>query len=420
MNIIRYIKEPGSIRIITGSCVVFILLFMAFFGDKVLSYSAQYMDPKYIMEPPSMKIFRSFLITEKGLRNLRPYEYIQTRKPSSADIPGFEEGLMETAADTGWDESLSDTVEEDSSQPTAEPAGKGTDPIQEDQTIVIQGGEEEEDLDFLADEGEEKKAEKNGGMKRETDEEDLSYLAEDGGEKREEDTLFTAPKHKHYFGTNKDGRDLLALLVAGAKTCLLPGLLACLVALGLGIPLGIMGGYYGGRWADFILFMNSVILSFPRFILILIVICALEPNVYYTMVVLGLTILPRVSEQMRTRVRALSNMGFVLAAKESGLSDWKIMARHLFWFQNRTIFFIQASLIMSESILVETTLSYLQFGTKAPDVSWGNIIEGSRLAFFSEYYWITFFPAVAIVIAILGFFYLGDGLNAKLEYRERK
>jgi peptide/nickel transport system permease protein len=82
------------------------------------------------------------------------------------------------------------------------------------------------------------------------------------------------------------------------------------------------------------------------------------------------------------------------------------------------VFFIQFSLIMAESILVETTLSYLQFGTKPPEVSWGNIIEGSQMAFFSGFYWITFFPATAIILAILGFFYLGDGLNARLAYRE--
>jgi peptide/nickel transport system permease protein len=82
------------------------------------------------------------------------------------------------------------------------------------------------------------------------------------------------------------------------------------------------------------------------------------------------------------------------------------------------VFFIQFSLIMAESILTETTLSYLQFGTRPPDVSWGNIIEGSRMTFFSGMYWITFFPAVAIILAILGFFYLGDGLNARLSYRE--
>jgi peptide/nickel transport system permease protein len=224
--------------------------------------------------------------------------------------------------------------------------------------------------------------------------------------------------HGHLLGTDKNGRDLVALLVAGARNCFLPGLVACAVALGLGIPLGLLAGYYDGRLRRAVQIFNGTLLSMPRMVLILVVICALEPNVYLTMAVLGVTLIPRVSELIATRVRTLSRMGFILAAKEGGLSDFRILTRHLFWYQNRAVFFIQFSLIMAESILTETTLSYLQFGTKPPEVSWGNIIEGSRSTFFSGQYWITFFPAVAIILAILGFFYLGDGLNARQEFRE--
>ncbi|HKP96326.1 MAG TPA: ABC transporter permease [Fibrobacteria bacterium] len=222
----------------------------------------------------------------------------------------------------------------------------------------------------------------------------------------------------HLLGTDKNGRDMLALLIAGARNCFLPGLVTCAFALGLGVPLGLFAGYYGGRVRKIVGTFNSTILSLPRLVLILVVICALEPNVYYTMGVLGATLIPRVSGLIATRVRILTNMGFILAAKEAALGDFKILYRHLFWYQNRSVFFIQFSLIMAESILVETTLSYLQFGTKPPEVSWGNIIEGSQMSFFSGFYWITFFPAMAIILAILGFFYLGDGLNARLAYRE--
>ena len=227
-----------------------------------------------------------------------------------------------------------------------------------------------------------------------------------------------APRRSHYLGTDKNGRDMLALLAAGARTCFAPGLVTCSVALGLGVPLGLLAGYYGGRFRKLVGVLNGTVLSLPRLVLILVVICALEPNVYYTMAVLGATLVPRVSELIATRVRILSNMGFILAAKEAALSDFKILYRHLFWYQNRAVFFIQVSLIMAESILVETTLSYLQFGTKPPEVSWGNIIEGSQMSFFSGFYWITAFPAAAIILAILGFFYLGDGLNARLAWRE--
>lgn len=247
------------------------------------------------------------------------------------------------------------------------------------------------------------------------DDEDLDFL---GSDKNSGDSAGVDQKSGHVLGTDKDGRDMLALLIAGARNCFLPGLVTCLVALGFGVPLGLWAGYYGGAIRNIVHTFNNTILSMPRLVLILVVICALEPNVYYTMAVLGATLIPRVSELIATRVRLLTKMGFILAAKEAALSDSKILWRHLFWYQNRSVFFIQFSLIMSESILVETTLSYLQFGTKPPEVSWGNIIEGSQMSFFSGFYWITFFPAIAIIFAILGFFYLGDGLNARLAYRE--
>jgi peptide/nickel transport system permease protein len=224
--------------------------------------------------------------------------------------------------------------------------------------------------------------------------------------------------HAHALGTDRNGRDMVALLVAGARNCFLPGLAACAVALGFGIPLGLLAGYYEGRWRRLAQIFNGTLLSVPRMALILVAICALRPDVYITMMVLGVTLIPRVSELIATRVRILSRMGFILAAREGGIGDFRILTRHLFWYQNRTVFFIQFSLIMAESIMTETTLSYLQFGTRPPDVSWGNIIEGSRLTFFSGQYWITFFPAMAIIMSILGFFSLGDGLNARLAYRE--
>ncbi|MBW8888616.1 MAG: ABC transporter permease [Fibrobacteres bacterium] len=252
-----------------------------------------------------------------------------------------------------------------------------------------------------------------------TDEEDLGYLKGGGEAVPPKAAAPQVPLGKrHWLGTDRNGRDMLALLVAGARNCFLPGLVACAIALGLGVPLGLLSGYYGGRVRKIVGTFNSTILSMPRLVLILVVICALEPNVYYTMGVLGATLIPRVSGLIATRVRILSNMGFILAAKEAALSDFKILYRHLFWYQNRAVFFIQFSLIMAESILTETTLSYLQFGTKPPEVSWGNIIEGSQMSFFGGIYWITFFPAMAIILAILGFFYLGDGLNARLAFRE--
>lgn len=341
----RYLKKPGSYRILAGTLIVTVLALATLTGSMWTGYGPDEMDLESQLTPPSPVWLKRLLATEEGLR-------MQQRNHAGG-------------------------------RAALRPPPPSSD---------------DEDLDFLG-----------GGPNSDSVEAAVAAPEPEPA----------PPKGKpHILGTDRNGRDMLALLIAGARNCFLPGLVTCAVALGFGVPLGLWAGYYGGRVRKIVQTFNSTILSLPRLVLILVVICALEPNVYYTMGVLGGTLIPRVSELIATRVRILSNMGFILAAKEAALSDFKILWRHLFWYQNRAVFFIQFSLIMAESILVETTLSYLQFGTKPPEVSWGNIIEGSQMSFFSGFYWITFFPAMAIILAILGFFYLGDGLNARLAYRE--
>ncbi len=351
-----FLKQPGGYRILAGAFIVTVLALATLTGRAWTEFGPEEMDLQALLAPPSIGWLRALLTTPEGLR-------IQQRNEA-----GRREGNRTPRATSGDDENL----------------------------------------DFL-------KGDDGAGVRGRSGE---GMAAAETSPPGNGDPAADTKARTHPLGTDKNGRDMTALLIAGARNCFLPGLVTCLVALGFGVPLGLWAGYYGGRIRKIVGTFNSTILSMPRLVLILVVICALEPNVYYTMGVLGATLIPRVSELIATRVRILSNMGFIVAAKEAALSDIKILWRHLFWYQNRAVFFIQFSLIMAESILVETTLSYLQFGTKPPEVSWGNIIEGSQMSFFSGFYWITFFPAVAIILAILGFFYLGDGLNARLAYRE--
>jgi peptide/nickel transport system permease protein len=352
----RFLHEPGGYRIVAGTVLVTLLMAATLGGHWLTPFSPDEMDLDAQMQPPEMGWLAELLTSSEG-RVL-----LEARKDGVIPKPSTDPGAM---SDEGFG-----------------------------------NNEDEEDLGFLRQD--------SGSAK----------VGSSSGRDAAGNSNKTPLLSRHWLGTDKDGRDIFALLIAGARTSLLPGLLACAVALGLGVPLGLLAGYYGGRMRRLLQSVSGTILSMPRLVLILVVVCALEPNVYYTMVVLGLTLVPRVSELLMTRVRLLANQGFILAAKEGGLSDWRILSRHLFWYQNRQVFTIQFSLIMAESILTETTLSYLQFGTKPPEVSWGNIIEGSQMTFFSGFYWITFFPAMAIIMAILGFFYVGDGLNARLAFKE--
>ena len=429
IGIKRTLKQPGSYRTLVGGTLVFLLALATAVGQVWTDWEHEEMDLDNQLVPPEVAWLKRLLTTEEGLR-------IHERNKAGAhgNHPGRPkegEGGPEDGDDLDF-LTPSAPGEGGSLGPSGTGNGSASGGIA---SPVARLQEEDEELDAL-----EKPAPaspvanppKGSGTQAADSAESALGAAvsgeggtpqvdvpQAGGSARAEAGIEASEtKRPHYLGTDKNGRDMLALLVAGARTCFIPGLVTCSVALGVGIPFGLLAGFYGGRFRSLVHTLNGTVLSMPRLVLILVVICALEPNVYYTMAVLGVTLIPRVSELISTRVRILSNMGFILAAKEAALSDFKILYRHLFWYQNRAVFFIQFSLIMAESILVETTLSYLQFGTKPPEVSWGNIIEGSQMSFFSGFYWITFFPAVAIILAILGFFYLGDGLNARLAYRE--
>jgi peptide/nickel transport system permease protein len=439
----RTLRQPGSYRILAGGCLVLLLALATLTGEAWTDWEADEMDLENILVPPEPAWLKRLLATEEGLRlhernkaGIRP----APGAPAREDAEDGDELDFLSPSEPG-----SGTGEGGAGALDAGTSLGGDAPAAEEAPVLARLEDEDEELDMLEAAGAGTPGSPSGGKDTasrvqdsasgspgtaaggsdgasgatgaSTDGADGSGTG-NGPEASQPEDGAAAPRRPHYLGTDKNGRDMLALLAAGARTCFAPGLVTCSVALGLGVPLGLLAGYYGGRFRKLVGVLNGTVLSLPRLVLILVVICALEPNVYYTMAVLGATLVPRVSELIATRVRILSNMGFILAAKEAALSDFKILYRHLFWYQNRAVFFIQFSLIMAESILVETTLSYLQFGTKPPEVSWGNIIEGSQMSFFSGFYWITAFPAAAIILAILGFFYLGDGLNARLAWRE--
>jgi peptide/nickel transport system permease protein len=359
--LLRFLKTPGSYRILLGGGLVGLLLVAASFGSRWTRFEPGQMDFEHLLSPPAATWLMRLTTTAQGrkalIENRESVEVLEDSlaapSPQGANSQESDEG-----GDAGWMSAVAGVSSASSNMRVSQ--------------------------------------------------------------KRDSLSLEAYRLSDHALGTDKDGRDLVALLVAGARNCLLSGCMACAVALGIGLPLGLLAGYYEGFWRRTLRILSGTLLSLPRMVVILVVICAFNPNIFLTMGVLGITLIPRVSELIATRVRTLSRTGLVLAAREGGLSDFRILSRHLFWYQNRAVFFIQASLIMSEAILMETTLSYLQFGIKPPEVSWGNIIEGSRLTFFSGQYWVTFFPALAIVLAILGFFYLGDGLNARMTFRESR
>jgi len=219
----------------------------------------------------------------------------------------------------------------------------------------------------------------------------------------------------HLLGTDFMGRDLLSRLIVGIQAYFLPGLLAIAIALVFGSALGVLAGYWGGRMETAITYAMNLVDSFPRLVLILLVIAAFKPDIYYIMIVVGLTNVPVVASLIKGKIHFLKQKNFIEAAVSLGLPNRVIILKHILWHNCKSLLIIQATLGMGEAILMETSLSYLGFGVQEPTPSWGNMVLSGANYFMKGNFWPSTAPALAILFTILGFHLLGDGLNNILE-----
>ena len=224
----------------------------------------------------------------------------------------------------------------------------------------------------------------------------------------------------YWLGTDFMGRDILSRLIMGIQAYFLPGLLAITISLVGGGLLGVLSGYYGGKLSMVTTYFINLVDSFPRLVLILLVIAAFKPDIYYMMMVMGITSIPAVATAISNKIFFLSQKSFIEAAIALGLRPRVIIFKHILWYNCRALLIIQATLGMGEAILLETSLSYLGFGVQEPDPSWGNMVQSGANYFLQGNFWPSTAPALAILFTILGFHLLGDGLNNILEDRRGK
>jgi peptide/nickel transport system permease protein len=224
----------------------------------------------------------------------------------------------------------------------------------------------------------------------------------------------------HLLGTDFLGRDLQARLILGIQAYFLPGLLAIAISLLGGSVLGILAGYRGGAFDTLITYFANLLDSFPRLVLILLVIAAFKPDIYYVMVVVGITGMPVIANLVAGKIAFLRQKSFIEAAHALGLPAHTVILKHILWFNCRALLVIQATLGMAEAILIETSLSYLGFGVQEPTPSWGNMVQAGANYFLQGNFWPSSAPALAILATILGFQLLGDGLNNLLEGKRRR
>ena len=219
----------------------------------------------------------------------------------------------------------------------------------------------------------------------------------------------------HLLGTDFMGRDMLSRLIISIQAYFLPGLLAIAIAIVCGTCFGVLAGYWGGALDTATTYVSNLLNSFPRLVLILLMVAAFKPDIYYIMIIVGVTNIPVVASLIHSKIQFLKQKNFIEAATALGLNNFAIIFKHILWHNCRSVLIIQATLGMAEAILMETSLSYLGFGVQEPTPSWGNMVQAGSNYFMQGKFWPSTAPALAILFTIMGFHLLGDGLNNMLE-----
>lgn len=221
--------------------------------------------------------------------------------------------------------------------------------------------------------------------------------------------ILLSPSSSHLMGTDGLGRDVFSRMLYGARISLMVGFVAVGIATAIGIVLGAIAGFYRG-WLDTVIMrIVDVMLSIPTFFLILAVIAFLTPSIWNIMIVIGLTSWMGVTRLVRAEFLSLRNREFVLAAQTLGAKDVRLIFTHLLP-NSLTPIIVSSILGIASAVLVESGLSFLGLGVQAPQASWGNILtDGKEYIQFA--WWLSLFPGLAILITVLGYNLLGDGLR---------
>lgn len=230
--------------------------------------------------------------------------------------------------------------------------------------------------------------------------------------------ILLGPSYKHWMGTDGLGRDVLSRMMAGARISLLVGIVSVGIATAIGVVLGAIAGFYRG-WVDaFIMRSVDIMLSIPTFFLILAVIAFLSPSIWNIMIVIGLTSWMGVTRLVRAEFLSLRNREFVLAASTLGAKDFRLIFTHLLP-NSLTPIIVSSVLGVASAVLVESGLSFLGLGVQAPQASWGNILtDGKEYIEFA--WWLSLFPGFAILITVLGYNLLGEGLRDALDPKSQR
>jgi peptide/nickel transport system permease protein len=241
------------------------------------------------------------------------------------------------------------------------------------------------------------------------------FIAPNAPDEMDRLAILTPPSFIHLLGTDDLGRDVLSRMIYGARVSLFVGFAAVGISIIIGIIIGALSGYFGGIIDSIFMRFVDIMLSIPTFFLILAVITFLEPGIYNIMIVIGLTSWMGVARLVRAEFLSCRDKEFILAVRAVGASGFRIMFRHMLP-NSLSPIIVSAVLGVASAVLVESALSFLGIGVQSPTPSWGNILTSGKDNI-EIAWWLSFFPGSAILITVLGYNLLGEGLRDSLDPR---
>ena len=230
--------------------------------------------------------------------------------------------------------------------------------------------------------------------------------------------ILEGPSHAHLLGTDGLGRDVFTRLFYGARTSLAVGIFTQLIVLAIGLPIGALAGYAGGRVDNLLMRFVDIVYAFPDLLLIILIRAILGGSIYMIFLAIGLVAWVNVARLVRGQILTLKQRDFATAARAMGGSGPYITVRHLLPNSLGPII-VLITFGIPRAIFAEAALSYIGIGVKPPTPSWGTMIFNGYQNIFGAPYLVVF-PAIAVGILMLAFTFLGDGLRDALDPRERR
>lgn len=227
----------------------------------------------------------------------------------------------------------------------------------------------------------------------------------------------SAPAKSHILGTDQIGRDLFARLLYGGRTSLLVGVFSTLIALAIGVPLGLVAGYYGGAAEMIIMRICDIFMSFPSIVLILVLVSILGPSVWSVTFTIGVLDWTEFTRLIYANVLSVKEQEYVESARAIGTPGFSTMVRYILPNAFPPIL-IAVTFHVASAILSESALSFLGMGVQPPQASWGNLLHDAQsITILSREPWVWLPPGLAIVLTVLSINFFGDGVRDALDPR---